>query len=265
MKTLHNEKKENLVYDLSICFERRNNIEEETRMPLQGMPFGLVDYNIRYFSNHSSQKLKMEDRYVRWLETMYAHFGHKWLRLFRRPYWQFEQEENADDIINGLPEPVVDPMCIDDDLPPPKNMDVIYGQPEVNLTNSESSSMNACGDLLPSQKNMHDGFVDSANSMINDVLAELQINLEDVELPEVANEIQLIMENETTSACNSTQMVIPDEGIAEVPCSLPEMDQCQSPEAMESYHRVLPQQGQRKPRNTAMYDTMKVLYWILFY
>lgn len=30
--------------------------------------------------------------YTTWIETMFAHFGHKWLCLFRGPAWQYETE-----------------------------------------------------------------------------------------------------------------------------------------------------------------------------
>lgn len=88
MKTLFDEGKHNLLYHLSKCFKR--DIQQGTRMPLHMMPFGLIDYNIRFFSSTSSQKICIEDHYAIWLETMLAHFGQKWLCLFRGPFWQYE-------------------------------------------------------------------------------------------------------------------------------------------------------------------------------
>ena len=58
-------------------------------MPLNQMPFGLIHYNLRFFAADSSQKLGIEDHYVQWLSTTFAHFGHKWMCLFRGPYWQY--------------------------------------------------------------------------------------------------------------------------------------------------------------------------------
>jgi hypothetical protein len=46
-------------------------------MPIDRMPFGLVDYNIWYFAAHSNQKLGIEEHNAQWLETMFSHFGHK--------------------------------------------------------------------------------------------------------------------------------------------------------------------------------------------
>ena len=75
MKTLFSHKKHNLIHDLNKCFEG-----SAPRMPLDRMPYGLLDYNIRFFTRHRTQKLGMEAHYALWLETMFAQFGHKWLR-----------------------------------------------------------------------------------------------------------------------------------------------------------------------------------------
>lgn len=36
--------------------------------------------------------LGIEEHYVSWLATMFSHFGHKWLCLYRGPAWQYEIE-----------------------------------------------------------------------------------------------------------------------------------------------------------------------------
>ena len=74
MKTLFDAKKANLILKLSNCFEGLR-----PRMPIDRMPFGLLDYNIKFFSSSSSVNLQLESHYSSWLDTMYAHFGHKWL------------------------------------------------------------------------------------------------------------------------------------------------------------------------------------------
>ena len=99
MNTLFKENKKNLVYSLSRCFERRGT-ELDTRMPLHRMPFGLTDYNLRVFSANNTQKIGIEDHYVQWLETMFAHFGHKWMCLHRGPVWQYEVKVETDDQSN---------------------------------------------------------------------------------------------------------------------------------------------------------------------
>lgn len=95
MKTLFEEEKKNLVHSISKCFERRE-CGSETRMPLDRMPFGLVDYNLRFFAANRTQKLGMEEHYAQWSETMFSHFGHKWAALHRGPCWQYEELEDKD-------------------------------------------------------------------------------------------------------------------------------------------------------------------------
>lgn len=85
MKTLFDNKKHNLIYFLSKCFQ-----DSTPRLPLNKMPYGLLDYNIRFFAKGSTQNLGIEEHYVSWLETMFVHFGHKWLCLHRGPAWQYE-------------------------------------------------------------------------------------------------------------------------------------------------------------------------------
>lgn len=85
MKTLFTNSKHNLIYYLSKCFQDSN-----PRMPINRMPFGLLDYNIRFFAKGSTQNLGIEEHYASWLETMFSHFGHKWLCLHRGPAWQYD-------------------------------------------------------------------------------------------------------------------------------------------------------------------------------
>ena len=95
MKTHFEEEKKNLVHSISKCFERRE-CGSETRMPLDRMPFGLVDYNLRFFAANRTHKLGMEEHNAQWSETMFSHFGHKWAALHRGPCWQYEELEDKD-------------------------------------------------------------------------------------------------------------------------------------------------------------------------
>ena len=80
MKTLFKQRKHNLIYHLGKCFEGA-----DPRMALDQMTYGLIDYNICFFAINNTRKLGMEEHYVSWLQTMFAHFGHKWLCLHRGP------------------------------------------------------------------------------------------------------------------------------------------------------------------------------------
>ena len=96
MKTLFMNSKQNLIFYLSKCFEG-----PIPRMPINQMPCGLLDYNIRFFAKASTQNLGNEELYASWLATMFSHFGHKWLCLHRGPAWQYEEQTN-DEIEDSL-------------------------------------------------------------------------------------------------------------------------------------------------------------------
>ena len=76
----------NLLYVFS-------KILSEVKLKLDRMPFGLIDYNLRFFHAESAVKLEMEHHYAVWQETMLAHFGHKWIALNRGPMWQYEEDD----------------------------------------------------------------------------------------------------------------------------------------------------------------------------
>ena len=80
--TRHSAGKENILYQLANGFA-------EKRMEMERMPFGLIDYNIRFFNAENAVEIKMEEHYALWQETMFAHFGHKWVSLNRGkcPKW----------------------------------------------------------------------------------------------------------------------------------------------------------------------------------
>ena len=96
MKTLFKEEKHNLIYHLSKCFE-----SSSPRMPVDRMPYGLLDYNIRFFASSRTQKLGMEEHYSSWLETMFSQFGHKWLCLHRGPVWKYDLDAVMEASLQG--------------------------------------------------------------------------------------------------------------------------------------------------------------------
>ena len=122
MKVLFKEDKHNLVYHTCLCFIREHE-NEPTRMPLNRMPFGLIDYNLRFFSAASLWEIGMEDHYAQWLETMFAHFGQKWLCLFRGPFWQYDVEGSSNSGAS-LP-PVYDQNACRNDVPSDSNITYI--------------------------------------------------------------------------------------------------------------------------------------------
>ena len=93
MYTLKSAGKSNLLHSLSQCFYRANQ-DSQPRMALNKMPFGLINYNIRLFASNSVQSVHVEKHYTSWVETMFSHFGHRWLCLFRGPAWQYETHDS---------------------------------------------------------------------------------------------------------------------------------------------------------------------------
>ena len=93
MYTLKSAGKSNLLHSLSQCFYRANQ-DSQPRMALNKMPFGLIVYNICFFASNSVQSVHAEKHYTSWVETMFSHFGHRWLCLFRGPAWQYETHDS---------------------------------------------------------------------------------------------------------------------------------------------------------------------------
>ena len=95
MYTLKSAGKSNLLHLLGQCFYRTNQ-DSQPRMALNKMPFGLIDYNIRFFASNSVRSVRAEKHYTSWVETMFSHFGHRWLSLFRGPAWQYERHDSSE-------------------------------------------------------------------------------------------------------------------------------------------------------------------------
>ena len=70
-------------------------------MAINQMPYGLLDYNIRFFAKASNQNLGIEEHYASWLSTMFSHFGHKWLCLHRGPAWQYKEQTNNESLLGA--------------------------------------------------------------------------------------------------------------------------------------------------------------------
>ena len=112
MLTLFEAGKHNLVYHLCECLQQQET-SGSTRLPLDQMPYGLLDYNIRFFASSQTRQLDCEEHYASWTETMFAHFGHKWLCLHRGPVWQYVEEEEMAKSSKSLMEIALDESGID--------------------------------------------------------------------------------------------------------------------------------------------------------
>ena len=79
------------------CFGLKREESDEPRMPFNKMPFGLISYNLRFFSCENSANLRVDDDYAQWETTMFSYFGHKWACLHRGPAWAYEQLEEKEE------------------------------------------------------------------------------------------------------------------------------------------------------------------------
>ena len=89
--------KDNLFYCMARCFGLKREESDEPRMPFNKMPFGLISYNLRFFSCENSANLRVDDDYAQWETTMFSYFGHKWACLHRGPAWAYEQLEEKEE------------------------------------------------------------------------------------------------------------------------------------------------------------------------
>lgn len=72
------------------------------RMPLDCMPFGLIHHNLEFCSKDNYTNLHHIDHYVEWQTTMFAHFGHKWDKLFRGPMWSYDGGMSDEDDMSSI-------------------------------------------------------------------------------------------------------------------------------------------------------------------
>lgn len=244
MQSLLAEEKHNLIYNLCVCFERRDNDTLETRMPMNRMPFGLLDYNIRYFAANSNQKLGIEEHYAQWLETMFSHFGHKWLCLHRGPFWQYDvQDDNCDQDI---------PMSQLEQL---ETTGHLLNTEAANQTLVNTENVNQ---TLENTENVNETLEHPTNSLIADALADLHIDLDEFQSPpqSTANHSHV---QESQLMCNSFNR----KTVTNLWTSLSREESLElveggmSPEVMEQHHRIQPTKI-KIPVNPAMYDPMKV-------
>ena len=85
MVELQNNKKPNLVYKWSQCLTRKS--EGKPALKMNRMPFGLIQYQIEFFSCTNSTQVSETDDFRTWIDTMESEFGGRFIKLFRGPMW----------------------------------------------------------------------------------------------------------------------------------------------------------------------------------
>lgn len=240
MKTLFDAKKANLILKLCKYFESRN-----PHMPLDRMPFGLLDYNIKFFSSTSSVNLQMESHYASWLETVFAQFGHKWLCLQRGPTitWCYEQECKKEDSVDSGSKP--------DNI----NQEAL----QCSLIDLEGCCKeHVCDEVLE----------DVNNSILN-------LSLDGNEVPIISTPIQKTETQKPTSTVAS--LVEYDDhhencvGISHLWSSFSPKDKQEielglvSPDQMDNFHNVVPKPNSTSNRNPDTFNPLKVQYGNMSY
>ena len=233
MKTLFDEGKHNLLHCMSGCFQRTES-QQETRMPLNRMPFGLIDYNLRFFSASSPQKLGIEEHYSSWLETMFAHFGQKWLCLFRGPFWQYDLQEihNGNPILSMQHNNVEKTSVANQEEHSVENLSII-----------DSALHDSCIDL--------DQYTDPVFEYTDPITECIEVSCS----PDVVNPVLDEAWKYPVSQRSFlwSQMSEEDRKAIE--------DEQISPELMEEHHNIKPPSRMKsKQKNPFLYNTMKVSY-----
>jgi hypothetical protein len=232
MKLLFDGKKANLILKLSNCFEGPS-----PRMPIDRMPFGLLDYNIKFFSSLSSANIKMEGHYSSWLDTMFAHFGHKWLCLHRGPTWQYETcAEQVKDI-----EQKEESSTTDDNI-------------------IEKALMLSSIDLEDSIDNVDDINISMCNMSLStsDEISSFYI------MPHNEEDIPLVSTQTIECADTDDPPVVISPAVSHLWTSLSSNDSREielglvSPEQMEQFHNIVPMANPTRRRNPAIFNPLKV-------
>ncbi|CAB3984203.1 Hypothetical predicted protein [Paramuricea clavata] len=78
LKILHENGKQNIIYHLARGLGTQRADGSGPRLPIDWMPFGLLSYNIQYFSSDTVNNLRADSDYINWETTMYSNFEHKW-------------------------------------------------------------------------------------------------------------------------------------------------------------------------------------------
>ena len=81
--------KENTLYFLARSVGESRPGGSGPRMSLDRMPFGLIHHNLQFFAKDNVSNLHPCEHYAEWLTTMFAHFGHKWDKLYQGPMWSY--------------------------------------------------------------------------------------------------------------------------------------------------------------------------------
>ena len=253
MMTLFEAGKHNIVYDLCECLQRQD-CDTKTRMPLDRMPYGLIDYNIRFFASSQTRKLTCEEHYASWMETMFSHFGHKWLSLHRGPVWQYQ--EHKEEIVNpamSLVEIALYQSGID--LQPQKFQDdgdtlLSVSELDFTLANMESS-------LISNEENQESIELNLDSLSLSDCkVNELEPTSKE---PSCAQNKHARTVTVVDDFCDNTRLAVPNLWTCVSESDAQEIESgLRNPKEMEKHHGIAPVLSKRVERNSGIFDPLKV-------
>ncbi|XP_077987455.1 uncharacterized protein LOC144442058 [Glandiceps talaboti] len=100
-RNLHDYKRRNTLYELAYSIGTARSDESGPRMPLDRMPFPLIETNCHFFTVDYIDQVRYSEEYVKYLETMHTYFGEKWAALHCGPTFKYE---NATGVRTNLDE-----------------------------------------------------------------------------------------------------------------------------------------------------------------
>lgn len=215
-------------------------------MPLDRMPFGLIDYNIRFFASNKTQKLGMKDHYSSWLQTMFSQFGHKWLCLHRGPAWQYDEDPMPVQSVQNT----LDHSSAADN----EEIDIIQSalqQSSLSLDLEESSvslelssTMSGCSGTSVQYSNQQNS---SSAEIEEDQCLSPLVEENVIPSPEPSDGVQVAhLPHLWTHASNNERQEV-ELGLL-------------SPQEMERLHSIRPTGVNNANRNPWMFDPLKVCY-----
>ena len=237
MSTLFNNKKSNLIYYLSKCFEGTT-----PKLPLDRMPFGMLDYNIRFFASENTVNLGMKNHYACWLETMFTQFGHKWLCLHRGPAWQYE---------SGTPKPIENLVQDSPNQEESIDQDIIHEALNLSSIDLNESGVNLDNDTL---------------ELVNTTMCNLSLTDNLYLSPESSedNQCKLNSSPSLDDGITSTYACSDSKPVLQLWTNLSRNDSVEietglvNPAEMEKLHGITPMPGKNNRRNPDLFNPLKV-------
>ncbi|XP_019639740.1 PREDICTED: uncharacterized protein LOC109481594 [Branchiostoma belcheri] len=98
MNTLNTNKRENTLFHLASALGTPREDGSGPRMPVDRMPFPMIEYNAKFFHVDHPDLVRCPSEYSTYMETMYAHFGKKWANLHCGPRWLGGTEEEEEEV-----------------------------------------------------------------------------------------------------------------------------------------------------------------------